>query len=135
MELRQFISPETFLKPFIIVKNTALNGWKEVARRFGLDEDLYYNPLHKKLSRPVSVILIGAGHRGGIYADFAKKNPGEMKIVAIADPNWYRLQRMARVHKIELAACFESWEEVFKKKKNLQTRDHSHTGSSLHAPA
>ena len=99
MPLRQFISPETLLKPFIIVKNTALDGWNEVAKMLGLDEDLYYNPLHKKLSRPVTVILIGAGHRGSIYADYAKKNPGEMKIVAVADPNAYRLQGMAGIHK------------------------------------
>ncbi len=95
----------------------ALDGWNEVAKMLGLDEDLYYNPLHKKLSRPVSVILIGAGHRGSIYADFAKKNPGEMKIVGVADPNAYRLQGMAGIHKVPAPNCFESWEDVFKKEK------------------
>jgi predicted dehydrogenase len=138
MALRQFISPETFLKPFILVKNMALDGWNEVAKMFGLDEDLYYNPLHKKLARPVSVILIGAGHRGSIYADYAKKNPGELKIVSVADPNIYRSQRMARIHKIPSAHCFESWEEVFKKEKFadaviIATPDHLHTAPCLQA--
>ena len=63
MALSQFISPETLLKPFIIVKNRALHGWKEVAKMLGLDEDLYFNQLHKKLAKPDSVILIGAGQR------------------------------------------------------------------------
>jgi predicted dehydrogenase len=117
MALRQYLSPETLLKPFIIVKNTALQGWNEVARRFGLSEDIYFNPLHKKLERPVTVILIGAGNRGSIYADFAKKNPDEMKIVAVADPNLYRLQRIARLHKVPPTHCFPTWEDVFKREK------------------
>src|SRR5882757_3016183 len=114
MSVRQFISPENLLKPFSIVKNTALRGWKEVAKRFGLQEDLYYNPLHKKLSKPVSVILVGAGHRGGIYADYAVKNPHEMNIVAVADPNPYRVQKTAKIHKIIPAHCFTGWEDVLK---------------------
>ena len=138
MPLRQFISSETLLKPFIIVKNRALQGWKEVARMLGLDEDLYYNPLHKKLPKPVSVILIGAGHRGSVYADYAKKSPAEMNIVAVADPNTYRLQKMALAHKISPAYCFESWEEVFKKEKFadaviIATPDHLHSAPCLKA--
>jgi len=138
MALSQFISPETLLRPFILVKNMALDGWKEVAKMLGLDEDLYFNPLHKKLAKPVSVILIGAGHRGSIYADYAKKNPGEMNIVALADPNLYRLQRLARIHKILPDQCFESWEEVFKKEKFadaviIATPDHLHSAPCLKA--
>ncbi|HLG40382.1 MAG TPA: Gfo/Idh/MocA family oxidoreductase, partial [Chitinophagaceae bacterium] len=138
MALPKFISTETLLKPFIIVKNTALSGWKEVARRFGLDEDLYYNPLHKKLSRPVSVILIGAGHRGINYASYATKNPDEMKIVAVADPNPFRLQKTARTHKIIPAYCFETWEEVFKREKFadaviISTPDQLHSAPCLQA--
>jgi predicted dehydrogenase len=138
MAIRQFISPETFLKPFILVKNMALGGWNEVAKFLGLDEDLYYNPLHKKLAKPVTVILIGAGHRGSNYADYAKKNPAEMKIVAVADPSSYRSERMARIHKIVPAYCFESWEEVFKKEKFadaviIATPDHLHSAPCLQA--
>jgi predicted dehydrogenase len=138
MPLPEFISPETFLKPFIIVKNRVLDGWKEVARMVGLEEDLYYNPLHKKLDKPVSVILIGAGHRGSNYADYARKSPGEMKIVAVADPNVYRLQRMARLHKISPANCFESWEQVFMADKFadaviIATPDYLHSGPCLQA--
>jgi predicted dehydrogenase len=136
MALRQFISPGTFLKPFILVKNMALDGWNEVAKLLGLDEDLYYNPLHKKLAKPVTVILIGAGHRGNNYARYAKKNPGEMKIVAVADTNAHRLQKMAQLHKVIPAHCFESWEEVFKREKFadaviIATPDHLHSAPCL----
>lgn len=136
MALRQFISPESLLWPFNIVKNTVLRGWHEVADLLGLDEDLYFNPLHKKLARPVNVILIGAGHRGSIYADYAKKSPAEMNIVAVADPNLYRLQKMAGAHKIISAHCFQSWEDVFKKEKFadaviIATPDHLHSAPCL----
>ncbi len=136
MALRQFISPESLLWPFNIVKNTVLRGWNEVANLLGLDEDLYFNPLHKKLARPVNVILIGAGHRGSIYADYAKKSPAEMNIIAVADPNPHRLQRMARSHKINPAHCFTTWEEVLNKEKFadaviIATPDHLHSAPCL----
>jgi predicted dehydrogenase len=138
MSVRKFISPETLLWPFNLVKNTALHGWKEVAKLLGLQEDLFHNPLHKKLSRPVTVILIGAGHRGSIYADYATKNPREMKVVAVADPIPYRTQKIAQVHDIIPAYCFNSWEEVLNKEKFadaviIATPDQMHTAPCLKA--
>ncbi|MEI9806697.1 MAG: Gfo/Idh/MocA family oxidoreductase [Bacteroidota bacterium] len=138
MSVRKFISSETLLWPFNLVKNTALHGWKEVAKLLGLHEDLYYNPLHKKLSRPVTVILIGAGHRGSIYADYAVKNPKEMNIVAVADPNPYRSQKIAHIHNIIPAHCFNSWEDVLSKEKFadaviIATPDQLHTAPCLKA--
>jgi predicted dehydrogenase len=138
MSVRKLISPETLLWPFNLVKNTALHGWKEVARLLGLQEDLYYNPLHKKLTRPVTVILIGAGHRGSIYADYAVKNPKEMNIVAVADPNPYRSQKIARLHNIKPRHCFIGWEEVLSKEKFadaviIATPDQLHTAPCLKA--
>jgi hypothetical protein len=138
MSVRQFISPKYLLRPFSLVKNTALQGWNEVAKMFGLHEDLYFNPLHKKLSKPVTVILIGAGHRGTNYAEYAIKNPREMNIVAVADPNPYRTQKMAHTHKIIPAYCFNTWEDVFKKEKFadaviIATPDHLHSAPCLKA--
>jgi len=138
MSVRKLISPETLLWPFNLVKNTALTGWKEVAKLLGLEEDLYYNPLHKKLKRPVTVILIGAGHRGSIYADYAFKNPKEMNIVAVADPNPYRSQKIAHLHNIIPSHCFNGWEEVLSKEKFadaviIATPDQLHTAPCLKA--
>lgn len=138
MSLRQFISARKLLRPFTIVKNTAIYGWTEVAKKFGLHEDLYFNPLHKKLDRPVTVILIGAGHRGTIYADFAIKSPEEMKLVGVADINSHRRNKMARQHSIDHKKCFHSWEDVFKQEKFadaviIATPDLLHTGPCLKA--
>ena len=138
MSLRQFISARKLLRSFSFVKNTAIQGWKEVAGKFGLNEDLFYNPLHKKIQKPVTAILIGAGHRGSIYADYAIKNPGELTITGVADPNHLRASKTARLHKIRAHHCFHTWEDVFKREKFadaviIATPDQLHTAPCLKA--
>jgi predicted dehydrogenase len=142
MSLRQFISGRYFLRSLNFVKentiDTVIYGWKEVARMFGLEENLFFNPLHKKLARPVTAILIGAGHRGTIYADYALKSPDEFKIVGVADPNQLRAEKMARQHKISPQNCFKNWEEVFQREKFadaviIATPDQLHVAPCLKA--
>lgn len=117
MSLRQFISARKLLRSLNIVKDSAVLKWKEMAAKFGLHDDVYFNPLHKRISKPVEVILIGAGHRGSIYASYALKFPKEMKIVAIADSNSHRLKRAAALYELPLDKCFSSWEDVFRRRK------------------
>jgi len=64
--------------------------WKEIASLFGLQDDIYKNPLHKPLKKPVKAILIGAGNRGNTYADYALLHPDELNIVGVADRNAIR---------------------------------------------
>lgn len=91
--------------------------WKEIASLFGLSQDIYVNPLHRPLEKPVSAILIGAGHRGNIYADYAFISPDEFSIVGIAEPNAIRNGRFARKHDISATNRFYNWEDVFKREK------------------
>lgn len=113
MSLRQFMSLRPLTRALTAVKDGVVHGWSETARTLGLQEDLYANPLHRPLERPVTVVLIGAGHRGTIYANFAARNPTEMRVVAVADPNRHRRDRLARLHGIAPERCFDSWEQVF----------------------
>jgi len=113
MSLRQFILARALLRTLSALKQTIVYSWDEAARILGLQEDLYTNPLHKELERPVSVILIGAGHRGSIYADYATKSPREMRVVGVADPNPKRRARIADVHGIPPERCFSDWKGVF----------------------
>lgn len=142
MSLRQFISARRLLRSLLSVKDTAVDtmmlGWKEVAGMFGLHEDLFHNPLHRKLDRPVTAILIGAGHRGSIYADYAIKNPDELTIVGVADVNKLRINKIGSQHKIKSYYCFSSWEDVFRKEKFadaviISTPDQLHTAPCLKA--
>jgi predicted dehydrogenase len=138
MSLRKFITERKFLRPFHFIKDSATLGWNEMAALFGLHDDVFYNPRHKKIEDPVTVLLIGAGHRGSIYADYAMKFPKEMKIVAVADTNPDRRKKIARLHKLKEEYCFHDWKQVFEKEKLadaviIATPDFLHTQPCLAA--
>jgi predicted dehydrogenase len=65
------------------------------------------------MSRPLEVVLIGAGMRGArAYASYAHQHPDEVRFVAVAEPDPIRRQRFADEHDIDDANCFESWQEL-----------------------
>ena len=64
---------------------------------------------------PVRAILLGAGSRGkDTYAEFAKKNPGSLKIVAVAEPNPERRRAVQEEHGIPDALSVGRWEEALR---------------------
>lgn len=75
------------------------------------------NPLHAKLKKPITAITIGAGNRGMVYGNYAAAHGNEIKIVGVAEPNSFRNERYANIHKIESKNRFNTWEDVFKKPK------------------
>lgn len=138
MSLRQFISARKLLRSLNFIKENVSLRWKEVAERFGLHEDVFEDPRHKTPLRPVEVILIGAGHRGSIYADYAIQNPDEMRIVAVVDTNLKRSNLIRKRHKIPESACCTNWQGVFAREKFadaviIATPDHLHTQPCLAA--
>jgi predicted dehydrogenase len=134
MSLRQFISSRSLLRTLSTLKNSIVYSWTEIARMLGLREDLYSNPLHRELGRPVTVVLIGAGNRGSIYADYATKSPREMRIVAVADPNAHRRKRIATLQQLPPERCFKSWDEVFQSGTKLADAVIIATPDQLHTP-
>ncbi|HMO31931.1 MAG TPA: Gfo/Idh/MocA family oxidoreductase [Lacibacter sp.] len=139
MSLRQFISARKILRQINhTLTEAATLGWQEMAALFGLHQDLFHNPLHKKMDRPVTAILIGAGHRGMIYADYALKNPDELNIVAVAEPNAKRRYRASLLHKIPSGQCYTDWKQVFEQARFadaviIATPDALHTEPCLAA--
>lgn len=114
------------------MKESATLRWKEVAALFGLHDDVFENPRHIKIKKTVTAILIGAGHRGSIYADYATKRPDELKIVGVADINDSRRDKMRYHHGIDERFCFSNWENIFNHKKFadaviIATPDNLHT--------
>ncbi|HEY8657928.1 MAG TPA: Gfo/Idh/MocA family oxidoreductase [Hanamia sp.] len=79
--------------------------------------DVFEDPRHIKIKKPVTAILIGAGHRGNIYADYAIQNPYELKIVAVADPDKERKYRARLKFNLGTEYCFSDWKEIFAKEK------------------
>lgn len=62
--------------------------------------------------KKVKVALIGAGLRGQGYAEYALKHPHEMEVVAVADPNPKRREKMQKAHSIADHMAFEDWREL-----------------------
>ena len=63
-------------------------------------------------AKPITAIIVGAGHRGLCYASYARQHPDEFKIVGVADPNEWRREQAAAVHGFGPEMCFESAEEL-----------------------
>lgn len=117
MSLRQFIRSRKIMHSLNGVSELVQGKWNDFALRFGLREDVFSNPRHTTLQKPVSVILIGAGHRGNIYADYAIEHSDEMEIAAVAEWNQTRLKKFQKKFKLSDERCYTYWNEIFSKKK------------------
>lgn len=138
MSLRQFIRSRKIVRSLNGFSELVQEKWNDFAVGFGLKEDVFSNPGHIKLKEPVSVILIGAGHRGNIYANYALEYPDEMQIVAVAEHNQTRLKSFQKKHKLNTGNCYTYWNEIFSKEKFadaviIATPDHLHTEPCLAA--
>ncbi|MED6241030.1 hypothetical protein ATANTOWER_016128 [Ataeniobius toweri] len=65
----------------------------------------------------VHVIIVGAGCRGEIYAQFASIHPKRMKVVAVADPRKFARTKLQKKHKIEDKNVFEDWQSIVEREK------------------
>lgn len=90
---------------------------------------------------PLTAILIGAGDRGAqSYAPYALAHPGELRFVAVAEPNPARRQRFAAAHAIPPARQYPTWEHLLAQGQIadlafVTTMDSLHTGPCLAALA
>ena len=50
--------------------------------------------------KKVTVALIGAGLRGVNYLDYALQHPGELQVVAVAEPNAARRNSFKTKHRL-----------------------------------
>jgi len=89
------------------------------------------DPRHKKLSKPVTAITIGAGARGNVYGDYALEYPEQLNIIGVAEPVALRNERYAIKHNIPETHRFSNWQDVFSRPKFadaiiIATSDHLH---------
>ncbi len=64
------------------------------------------------MSKPVEIIIVGAGDRGSEYAKYALLNPDRAKIVGVAEPRQYFRQRMVKTHQIPDENIFDDWKAL-----------------------
>ena len=100
-------------------------------RRAGL---LWYTRAMK--NKPVTAIIVGAGHRSVLYAGLAHARPDMLKITGVADPNPLRREKVAREFSVGADMCFASAQELAKHPKLADaiingTMDHQHAETSI----
>ena len=83
-------------------------------------------------------ILIGAGDRGQVYASYALKNPDKLSIVAVADPNESRRDKVAKAHGIGPSSRFDEWEDILSQPQMAEgaiiaTQDNQHVEPAVKA--
>lgn len=67
--------------------------------------------------KPVTAIIVGAGHRAMVYSELALTNPELLKIVGVADPNPVRRKKAMELYGFGEEMCFESAQELAEKGK------------------
>lgn len=71
--------------------------------------------------RPVTAIIVGAGHRAMMYGTYALKKPECFKIVGVADPNPLRREKAAKLFSFGEEMCFASAEALAEKPQLADT--------------
>lgn len=64
------------------------------------------------MSKQITAIIVGAGHRAILYSLYALEHPEELKIVGVADPDPIRRKKVAEMHGFGEEMCFKSAEEL-----------------------
>ena len=87
-------------------------------------------------TKPVTAVIVGAGHRAIIYAKLALTNPELLQIVGVADPDPIRRQKTQEMFGFPKENCFESAEALAHVGKIADTvingtMDHQHVQTAL----
>ncbi|MFC3998997.1 Gfo/Idh/MocA family protein [Nocardiopsis sediminis] len=61
---------------------------------------------------PVRVMIVGAGSRGGSYAEWIRRHPHVAEVVAVAEPRAEYREPLADAHGVPEAARFADWREA-----------------------
>ena len=65
----------------------------------------------------VKVVIVGYGDRGSVYANYASKYPEGLEIVAVVDPDLYRLGMAQEKFNLDKSQCLTSFDELLKRGK------------------
>ena len=63
-------------------------------------------------SSPVNLIILGAGNRGRVYADYALRYPDLARVAAVAEPRRAYREAFAEVHALSEEQLFTDWQQL-----------------------
>lgn len=69
------------------------------------------------MSKQITAIIVGAGHRALLYSLYALQHPEDLKIIGVADPDPVRRKKVAQMHSFGEDMCFESADALSKHPK------------------
>lgn len=86
--------------------------------------------------KPVTAIIVGAGHRAFVYSKLALTDPDKLKIVGVADPDPIRRKKAMDMFRFPAENCYETAQELAKAPKFADavingTMDEQHLETSL----
>lgn len=64
------------------------------------------------MTQPISLIIIGAGGRGGTYARYAQINPEEARVIGVAEPRQHYRETMAAEYAIPAENVTADWRDL-----------------------
>lgn len=112
----------------LIATGVALSGpLAKAETAFGMSENAAEAPdndIHVKLrsprphtDKPITVVIIGAGNRGRMFARFAKTYNDNIKVVGVSDILESRCNNIADQHNVPKENRFGHFREVFERPK------------------
>lgn len=63
-------------------------------------------------NKPITVVIVGAGHRSLLYASYAEKHPGELQVTGVVEPDPVRRELTAKQFGLDDNCCFETVEQL-----------------------
>ena len=90
------------------------------------------------MERPLSFVLLGAGGRGRMFAEWLRDHVGQGAVVAVADPDSERRDRIGELHGIPADRRYASWETLLAEPRLADvainaTMDREHVASAVAA--
>ena len=94
------------------------------------------------MTAPVTLAVVGAGSRGGVYASYAAARPGRARVVCVAEPRADRRRSLLAAHGLddERPQAFTGWEQLVDGPRRAdvaviatQDRDHVDAAEALAA--
>lgn len=66
------------------------------------------------MSKLIQGVIVGLGNRGEVYADYSLQTTGEFKVIAVVDPNPFKLQYAQEKYHLTAAQVFASVDDFLK---------------------
>jgi len=64
--------------------------------------------------KQIKAVIVGYGNRGQVYADYSLCRPEELSVVAVVDPNEFKLDEAAKRYKLSSDKLFKDFDEFIK---------------------